>query len=262
MIQAEESITNPIYHEESDYCRLLFRGKHPSPLASSQAADVTSMASFTEIYQFAVAEEKVCAVLCAHVDIPIEEKGLIWKKNWSSIGLNLLNLRSSKEYSIARTSPFIDKLNQIWVDSLIGFGLPVDINRIHRSLIFDISSSDPVEDYLRIEPIELPLGINRIRGKFLTLLSPEILQFCSRHEILPYLAVAIDLIEKSFPSIFNLKIYPEQDPETEDEWLLLDLTLQGEVDEVLDNYDAYTDRWICSVPWPQQEKIRLSYNIL
>jgi hypothetical protein len=79
---------------------------------------------------------------------------------------------------------------------------------------------------------------------------------------LQYLPVAIDLIERHFPSIDKLDLYLEHDPETEEEWLVLDLTLRGEVDEVLDNYDKYTDHWVSSVPWPQRQKIRLSYNII
>jgi hypothetical protein len=54
----------------------------------------------------------------------------------------------------------------------------------------------------------------------------------------------------------------EQDPETGEEWLVLDVTLQEDVDAVLAHCDVYTDRWITQTPWPERDKIRLVYNVM
>ena len=91
-------------------------------------------------------------------------------------------------------------------------------------------------------------------------LSADILQFCSQHGILQYVPVAVDLIEEYLSPIQGLHIQLEQDPETGEEWLVIDVTIQGDVKEILDEYDKYTDHWVSSVPWPQSDKFRLSYN--
>jgi hypothetical protein len=44
--------------------------------------------------------------------------------------------------------------------------------------------------------------------------------------------------------------------------LVLAVTLQQDVEEVLASCDAYTDRWIAQVPWPEREKIRFVYAMM
>lgn len=60
----------------------------------------------------------------------------------------------------------------------------------------------------------------------------------------------------------ELHLQPEHDPETSEEWLVLDVTIQGDEEKVLDAYGRYIDRWVSAVPWPERNKIRLSYNII
>ena len=93
-------------------------------------------------------------------------------------------------------------------------------------------------------------------------LSEDLLRFCSQQGILPYLPIAIDLVRTCFPSLQELHSQREQDPETGEEWLVLDVVIQGDEEQVLDAYDRYTDHWVSAVPWPERNKIRLSYNIL
>ncbi len=92
--------------------------------------------------------------------------------------------------------------------------------------------------------------------------SPDVLHFCARLGIMQYLSVAVALAQKCFPLTQELKLQPEEDPETGEEWLRLDVVIQGEIDKGLNNYDSYTDLWVASVPWPARDKIRLSYTIL
>jgi len=93
-------------------------------------------------------------------------------------------------------------------------------------------------------------------------LSAGLLDFCSRQGILPYLPVAIELIETCFSSIQELQLQLEHDPDTSEEWLVLDITIQGDEEEILDAYGRYVDHWVSAVPWPGRNKIRLSYNIV
>jgi len=76
-----------------------------------------------------------------------------------------------------------------------------------------------------------------------------------------YLQTTFDIIYQSFPLIRKLRLLQEQDPETDEEWLLIDITVDGEIEEILDGYDGYVKKWVSSVPSSVRENIRLSYNI-
>ncbi|MBI5560182.1 MAG: hypothetical protein HY883_02795 [Deltaproteobacteria bacterium] len=91
---------------------------------------------------------------------------------------------------------------------------------------------------------------------------PEVSQFCLKHGLKEYLSSAIKLIKKCFPSIQEFHTEVEKDPETEEEWLTLAVTIRGEVDEVLKDYNDYISLFVSEVPWPERDKIRFSYNIV
>ena len=120
--------------------------------------------------------------------------------------------------------------------------------------------SQVVRSWASVEPKGhvVPLQFNVLK----TNVSQEILHFCFRQGILKYLPTAIDLLGKCFPSIEDVHLEEEQDPETGEEWLTLNFTVRAQINEVLDKYDKYTYEWISLVPWPERHKIRLSYNII
>lgn len=260
MKQTQETSSELLFHEEGQYCRRVLRDKYFSSIKPKSVLEETNVSiGFQDAYCLAMAEEQVYTALCANIISTRQEHGLMASLSLREISPILLRLRSSKEYSMAQTTPIIDKLTQLWVHSAIGFRRIIDINQIHRNLTFDITSSNPVEDFLRVE---LPMEFLKIPSKFLPQVTPEIIEFCSRERITSYLPTAINSIERNFPSISELKIEVEQDPETDEEWLVLNVTIRGEVDEVLSQYDKYIDYWVSTVPWPERQKIRLLYNII
>ena len=93
-------------------------------------------------------------------------------------------------------------------------------------------------------------------------LSRELADFCGRHELSTHLHVAIGLLKTSFPSVERFSLQLERDPETGDEWILINFDVTGEVEEVLRWYDHYTELFVKSVPWPERDRIRIAYNIL
>jgi len=170
----------------------------------------------------------------------------------------LERLHSSKELSTTRTSPVVNRLTQVWVSTVSGSEF-VDINRVHRSLYFDITSSDPVEDYLQFgvvekqkEPSHPPIPE----------IPPEVFQFCNQERIVNYVPVAVDIIERSFRNLAETEMRVEEDPETGEKWLMIAIAVQGTVEDVLQDYDRYTESWLAAVPWPECHKIRLSFDIL
>jgi tetratricopeptide (TPR) repeat protein len=83
--------------------------------------------------------------------------------------------------------------------------------------------------------------------------------FSEKYRLHGHLQTAIKLINDCFEgsTVKNLKI--GHDPETDEEWLIVQCRVRGNIKDILNSYDRYTDMWISSVPWPEREKIRLSY---
>jgi hypothetical protein len=170
----------------------------------------------------------------------------------------LERLHSSKELSTTRTSPVVNRLIQVWVSTVSGSEF-VDINRVHRSRYFDITSSDPVEDYLQFGVVKRQEGVS---GSPIPKVPPEVLQFCIQERIVNCLPVAVDVIERSFRNVVETEMSVEEDPETGEKWLMIAIAVRGTVEDVLQNYDRYTESWLSAVPWPECHKIRLSFDIL
>jgi hypothetical protein len=109
----------------------------------------------------------------------------------------------------------------------------------------------------------MPVALNRVsQGGYQTEISPDLVHFCRQHDILTRLPVALALVEQCFSSIQGLELVSEEDPETGEVWLVIDVTVHNEINEVLAQYDTYTDQWVAAVPWPDRSKIRLAYNIV
>jgi len=54
----------------------------------------------------------------------------------------------------------------------------------------------------------------------------------------------------------------QSDPDGHGEWLLIEVDVQGMIDDVLASYHRYKEHLTESVPWPQRRLIRTLYNIL
>jgi len=102
-----------------------------------------------------------------------------------------------------------------------------------------------------------------IHLKKLSQIPSEVLYFCFQQQILRHLPIAIEVIEKSFLTTINeIEMKPEIDPETVEEWLDFKIRIKGEVEEVLDRYDKYTESLVSLLPCSARYKMRLSYNII
>ena len=83
--------------------------------------------------------------------------------------------------------------------------------------------------------------------------------FSEKHGLRKHLQTAIRLIDDCFEGSTFKRMKLGHDPETDEEWLIVEWRVRGSIEEILDSYDHYTDMWISSVPWPEREKIRFSY---
>jgi hypothetical protein len=93
-------------------------------------------------------------------------------------------------------------------------------------------------------------------------LSREVEAFCSRQGIRKYVTVVSDLLNQCFSGIRGVNSEVLQDPETEDQLLVIHVEVKGEIEAVLDMYDKYTEEWVSRVPWPERSKISLSYIVI
>ena len=92
-------------------------------------------------------------------------------------------------------------------------------------------------------------------------LTPQVSEFCSQKGISEYLETTLKIIKENFPPVRGLHLLKEQDPEVEEQWLLIDITVDGSIDNILEGYDHYIDQWVKSVPEPVRKNIRLSYSV-
>ncbi len=121
-----------------------------------------------------------------------------------------------------------------------------------------LSLSGWAATFAEVPPTPIPVRLSALQAD----VNPDILDFCRRKGVLRHLRYAIRLIEECFPGARQLRLEVEQDPETDDEWLSLNFTVAGDITDVLDRYDEYTDRWVRAVPWPESDKICLCYHIV
>jgi hypothetical protein len=93
-------------------------------------------------------------------------------------------------------------------------------------------------------------------------LSGDEKEFCQRHGVLQYIPEALKIIKCSFSNINTIYTELLQDPDSNEQWLVINVEVKGEIEDILDMYDKYTGEWVSRVPWPQRGKIRLSYIII
>lgn len=91
-------------------------------------------------------------------------------------------------------------------------------------------------------------------------LPDEVAAFCRRQCLEPYVQMASDLVKKCF-SPQEIAFEMEVDPETGEDWLVVNITVQGNRQDVLAAYRSYSYEWVRSVPWPQRNLICVSYDI-
>jgi hypothetical protein len=76
-----------------------------------------------------------------------------------------------------------------------------------------------------------------------------------------YLSLALELAQKHFDMARAPEVEREQDSETGEEWITLDVVVRATPEEFFNHYDRYTDALVATIPWPERDKIRLSYRL-
>jgi hypothetical protein len=85
--------------------------------------------------------------------------------------------------------------------------------------------------------------------------------FCLRHAILAEAQQAVDVAQQSFPAANCITLRLEQDPECDEEWLDIHITVQDEIDRFLASFEQCKNQWVAKIPWQALRFIRLSYTL-
>lgn len=76
-----------------------------------------------------------------------------------------------------------------------------------------------------------------------------------------YTNIIVKIIQQIFPTVSYIRIDKEYDPETTDSWIVFCITVSGSLKIILNQYNEYTRKFIETIPYPERNLFRLSYNI-
>src|SRR4051812_40296423 len=93
-------------------------------------------------------------------------------------------------------------------------------------------------------------------------LSADVVRFGEDHGLMPYLELAIRLAKSTFDHVTNVRVEVDTDPETDEEALVVIISVTAGVDDVVRFKKSYTRQWVDAVPANSREKIRLLYDII
>ena len=131
--------------------------------------------------------------------------------------------------------------------------------------------SDPIED--QIENLKEPLAnlhnlIETLRPQLSNDRKIEInhtneaILFCAEHTLIKYLGLAEKLIKENFHAVSKISFSVEYDPEISDQWVIADIEVFGEIDQVIAWEDEFVKEWVATVPSPERNMIRLSCDMI
>ena len=90
----------------------------------------------------------------------------------------------------------------------------------------------------------------------------EVILFCAERTLIKYLGLAEKLIKENFPTVRKISFSVEDDPETIEEWVIADIEVYGEIDQVIAWENEFVKEWVVTVPCPERNMIRLSCDII
>lgn len=90
----------------------------------------------------------------------------------------------------------------------------------------------------------------------------DVVDFCSgsRHGLLPLVVQAIRLARRAFAPVRDLTAEMDIDGDTDERRVVIDVTADLPVDEMLERYRRYTSQWLDAAPAAAREWVRLSYH--
>lgn len=94
-----------------------------------------------------------------------------------------------------------------------------------------------------------------------TLLTAPVVTYCDQNHLLEPLQTALRIVECAFGPAAQSRVSLEPDPETDEEYLVIDVATNLPVDEAVGRKQEYTRLWVQAVPPAVIGKIRLVLDI-
>lgn len=90
----------------------------------------------------------------------------------------------------------------------------------------------------------------------------EVLQFLRQNDGISYFLEIKDIISDVFPKITGFETRLQNDPEVENtQWICIDIAMDAEIEEALQQYDAFTERFVNEIPSEKRELFRIGIDI-
>jgi hypothetical protein len=112
------------------------------------------------------------------------------------------------------------------------------------------SASDALLDGVRF----LPTAYGDLRET-----SADVLDFCARENLAEHLLMATIIMRRSFPEAMHLLFELERDPESDGEWITINVRVSPE--GAFERYERYIAGVVEAIPDDALEKIRLCYDV-
>jgi hypothetical protein len=131
-----------------------------------------------------------------------------------------------------------------------------------RQLVLNGYTYETIVEPEEIELLRCVVKTLATSRSFAIPLSREAEAFCCQQGIREYVTLVSSLLNQCFSDIRDVDSEVLQDPDTGDRLLVIHMEVKGEIEEILDMYDKYTEEIISRIPWPERGKINLSYIII
>jgi hypothetical protein len=91
--------------------------------------------------------------------------------------------------------------------------------------------------------------------------TPQAAAFGEQHRIESFIEAAKTAVEECFPSRKALRIFLDEDPEEESQWIAIEVTIEPDAGDFLEAYNRCISLWVKRIPTEALTIIRLSYNL-
>jgi hypothetical protein len=92
--------------------------------------------------------------------------------------------------------------------------------------------------------------------------TPGVQEVCAVRGVGPQLLLAARLARQAFGQVHEMHSEVDVDPDTDERRIVLDVTVDAPVDELLRRYANYTRDWVAAAPAETREWVRLAFHPL
>ena len=90
---------------------------------------------------------------------------------------------------------------------------------------------------------------------------PEVLdRFCAGRDLIPHLKDAIGLARRAFPGYSRLSLQVQKDPESEDEWVDVNVVVGANDSQALEHYEQWVTDWVQATGPEAHDVIHLTFH--